>query len=50
MDCSSDDHLLVGGNKDVAQVDSILEISSQRSVHGPTTMIHLTQISSDVYS
>ncbi|KAL0541351.1 hypothetical protein IC582_021393 [Cucumis melo] len=50
MDCSSDDHLLVGGNKDVSQVDSILEISSQRSVHGPTTMIHLTQISSDVYS
>lgn len=47
MDCCSDDHLSVGADEDVAQVDCFLETSSQRSMRGPTTMIHLTQISSD---
>ncbi|KAA0067725.1 uncharacterized protein E6C27_scaffold352G00380 [Cucumis melo var. makuwa] len=37
----------VGVDDDVAQVDCFLETSSQRSMRGPTTMIHLTQISSD---
>ncbi|KAL0534262.1 hypothetical protein IC582_028551 [Cucumis melo] len=47
MDCCSDDHLSVGVDEDVAHVDCFLETSSQRSMCGPTTMIHLTQISSD---
>ena len=47
MNCSSDDHLSVGGDEDVALVDSILETFSQRSVCGRTTMIHLRQISSE---
>ncbi|KAL0555973.1 hypothetical protein IC582_004476 [Cucumis melo] len=47
MDCCSDDHLSVGADEDIAQVDCFLKTSSQRSMCGPTTMIHLTQISSD---
>ncbi|TYK24359.1 uncharacterized protein E5676_scaffold205G001410 [Cucumis melo var. makuwa] len=47
MDCCSDDNLSVGADEDIAQVDCFLKTSSQRSMCGPTTMIHLTQISSD---
>ncbi|TYK17918.1 uncharacterized protein E5676_scaffold306G002090 [Cucumis melo var. makuwa] len=47
LDCCSDDHLSVGADEDVAQVDCFLETSSQKSMRGPTTMIHLAQISSD---
>lgn len=42
MDCSNDDHFLVGGDHE-GQFDSILGIvPSQRYVCGPTMIVHLT--------